>query len=212
MEIATIGAEVREAQGKGPVKRLRKEGFVPGIVYGDKKDNVNVSIPAGELRKVDLGSGQIFKVQVAGEGEHMVLIREVQKHPVSQQVIHLDLFEVSMTEKLTTTCMLSVIGEPAGVADGGILQFGLREVDIECLPTDIPESIVADVSQLELGGAFKVEDLEAPEGVVILTDPEQLVATLVTAQYEEEETEEVGDEEVLEAAPETEEEEEASEE
>lgn len=204
MQIGKIVAEKRQELGKGEVKRLRKAGFVPGILYGNNKANLNLSVPEKELRKVALGSGQIVKVVVTGEGEHNVLIRDFQKHPVTHEVIHLDLFEVSMTEKLTTVTALVITGEAKGAGEGGILQYGLREVEIECLPMDIPEGIDVDISGLGIGDMIKVEDLVVPNGVTILTDPEQVVASVVAPQYEEEEEEEEGVEIVGVAAPEEE--------
>ncbi len=195
MEITKVSAEKRQQLGKGEVKRLRKEGFVPGILYGNNVANLNLTFSEKELRKIALGSGQIIKVAVVGEGEHNVLIRDYQKHPITKEVIHLDLFEVSMTEKLTTVTAIVISGEAKGVGQGGILQLGAREVDIECLPVDIPESIVVDISGLDLGETVKVGDLAVPSGVTILSDPEQIIVSIVAPQYEEE-TEEAEEEAV----------------
>ncbi|MFA5536542.1 MAG: 50S ribosomal protein L25 [Bacillota bacterium] len=196
MEITKVLAEKRQQLGKGEVKRLRKQGFVPGILYGNNVANLNLALSDKELRKIALGSGQIIKVVVAGEGEHNVLVRDYQKHPVTKEVIHLDLFEVSMTEKLTTVTAIVIAGEAKGVSQGGILQLGVREVDIECLPADIPESIIVDISDLDLGEMVKVEDLTVPAGVTILSDPEQIIVSVVAPQYEEEEEEEAVEETV----------------
>lgn len=204
METTKVAAEKRQELGKGAVKRLRKENLIPANLYGNNITNLNLSISEKELRKIAFGSGQIVKVVVAGEGEHNVLVRDFQKHPITQEVIHLDLLEVSMTEKLTTVTALAITGEAEGLSKGGILQLGVREVEIECLPMDIPEGMTVDVSDLDIGGMIKVEDLTAPSGVTILTDPEQIVVSIVAPQYEEEEEKE---EEIVVVTPEAESEE-----
>ncbi|HZK19021.1 MAG TPA: 50S ribosomal protein L25, partial [Clostridia bacterium] len=135
-------------------------------------------------------SGQIVKVVVNGEGEHNVLIREYQRNPLTQKVIHLDMFEVSMTEKLTTVIPLVITGKAKGVADGGVIQFDVREIEIECLPTDIVEGIEVDVSELDIGDIIKVAELESPPGITILAEPEQIIVGVVAPHYEEEEEEE----------------------
>lgn len=194
MQIPTIAVKKRQEVGKGTVNRLRKKGFIPGVLYGSNIKNLTVSISEKELRKINLDSTHIIKAVVDGESEHTVLIREYQRHPINQKVIHLDLYEVSLTEKLRTVIPLVITGKPKGVTQGGVLQFGIREVEIECLPTDIPEDIDVDVSDLEIGDMKKVGDLVAPSGVTILTDPEQVIVTVVApvleTESEEEKTEE----------------------
>lgn len=209
MAVVTVTAQKRTELGKGPTSRLRRQGFIPGIIYGQKTSGIPVAIGEGEFRRVDAGTGQVFKVAVEGEGEHSVLIREMQKHPVSHRIIHLDLLEVSMDEPINTIVPVKIDGEAKGEKAGGILQYGIREVEIKCLPADIPEAITVDISELEIGEQVKVEDLVPPAGVTILTDPEHLVISVITAQVEvadEEETPE-GDEpaapEVAEATAET---------
>jgi len=185
VQTAQIAVKKRLDVGKGAVKRLRRKGMVPGVIYGNNVTNINMSIAEKELRKMPLGSGQIVKVVVDGKSNHNVLVRDYQKHPITQAVIHLDLFEVSMTEKLTTTIALAVTGSAKGEALGGILQPGIREVEIECLPANILERIDIDVSDLEIGDMIKVKDLVAPSGITILTNPEQIIVSVLAPQYEE---------------------------
>lgn len=185
MAVVTVTAQKRTELGKGPTNRLRRQGFIPGIIYGHQTSGLPVAIGESEFRRVDVGTGQVFKVVVEGEGEHSVLIREMQKHPVSQRVIHVDLLEVSMDEPINTIVPIRIDGEAKGEKAGGILQYGIREVEINCLPADIPEAIEVDISELEIGDQVKVEDLVPPAGVTILTDPEQLVISVITAQVEE---------------------------
>lgn len=185
MAVVTVTAQKRTELGKGPTNRLRRQGFIPGIIYGQKASNIPVAIGESEFRRVDAGAGQVFKVAVEGEGEHSVLVREMQKHPVSQRIIHVDLMEVSMDEPINTIVPVRIDGEAKGEKAGGILQYGIREVEVKCLPADIPEAIAVDISGLEIGDQVKVEDLVAPTGVTILTDPEQLVISVITAQVEE---------------------------
>lgn len=183
MKAVTVKAEKRVELGIGAVNRLRRRGFVPGVIYGEDV-NLPVAIPEGELRRIPLGTSRVIKLAVAGEKEHSVLVRELQKDPVSRKITHLDFLAVSMTEVITATVVIKITGEAKGVREGGLLQYGVPEVEIECLPADIPEAITVDVTDLEIGDQLKVEDLTAPAGVTILTDPDKLVVSVVAPQTE----------------------------
>ncbi|HHW06859.1 MAG TPA: 50S ribosomal protein L25/general stress protein Ctc [Clostridia bacterium] len=185
MEVVTVTAEKRSVLGKGAVNRLRRQGFVPGILYGEKCGNVPVAIDEKEFRKVELGTGKVFKVVVAGEQEHSVIVREMQRDPVSRRLTHVDLLEVSMNEPIEVIVPIRIEGEAKGEKVGGVLQHGLREVEIKCLPKDIPEAITVDISALDIGDSIKVEDLVPPAGVTVLTEPDQLVVTVIAAQHAE---------------------------
>ena len=193
MKTVTVGAEKRLELGKGATNKLRRQGYVPGVIYGGEPASLPVAIEESALRRMPLGTGQVFKINVAGDKERSVLVRELQKDPVSYKITHLDLLEVSMTERLTTISAIVITGEAKGVSEGGLLQYGIREVEIECLPADIPEGITVDVSGLEIGESIRVQDLQVPPEIAVLTDPDQVVVSIVApqmAEVEEEEQEE----------------------
>lgn len=190
MKTVTVGAEKRLELGKGATNKLRRQGYVPGVIYGGEPASLPVAIEESALRRMPLGTGQVFKINVAGDKECSVLVRELQKDPVSHKITHLDLLEVSMTERLTTTSAIVITGEAKGVSEGGLLQYGIREVEIECLPADIPEGITVDVSLLEIGENIKVQDLQVPPEITVLTDPEQVVVSIVAPQVAEADEEE----------------------
>lgn len=185
MKTVTVGAEKRLDLGKGASSRLRRQGFVPAVIYGGDNESLPITIAESAVRQMPLRTSQVFKIAVAGDKERSVLVRELQTDPVTQKVIHLDLLEVSMTELLTTTSPIVITGESKGEAKGGLLQYGIRELEIECLPADIPEAITVDISELEIGENIKIEDLQVPEGITVLTDPEQLVVSVIAPQAEE---------------------------
>jgi large subunit ribosomal protein L25 len=190
MKTVTVGAEKRLELGKGATNKLRRQGYVPAVIYGGEPASLPVAIEESALRRMPLGTGQVFKINVAGDKERSVLVRELQKDPVSHKITHLDLLEVSMTERLTTTSAIVITGEAKGVSEGGLLQYGIREVEIECLPADIPEGITVDVSLLEIGENIKVQDLQVPPEITVLTDPEQVVVSIVAPQVAEADEEE----------------------
>lgn len=187
MERITIHAEKRDRAGKGVARSLRRQGFIPSVLY-----RAGYSIPL-KIRRKELTS---FISSTAGEqvmvnlefpdGEkRLALLKDYQVDPVKGELLHSDFFEVLLTEKVRITVAVSTSGEPVGVKrDGGILQHGIREIEIECLPDKIPGHISVDVSGLELGKSIHVGDLSLGEGIKVLTDPEEVIAT-VTAAVEE---------------------------
>lgn len=188
MEKITIKAEKRDKAGKGVARSLRREGLIPSVLY-----RAGHSLPIKMNRK-ELAS---FISSTAGEqvmvnlefpdGEkRLALLKDYQVDPVKGELLHSDFFEVLLTEKVRVTVAVSTTGEPVGVKrDGGILQHGVREIEIECLPDKIPGHITVDVSGLELGKSVHVRDLVLGEGIKVLTDPDEVIAT-VTAVVEEE--------------------------
>jgi large subunit ribosomal protein L25 len=131
----------------------------------------------------------VIELEVEGD-DHVVMVREVQRHPVKRNVLHIDFLKVSMSEKIQTSVPVNVIGEERVVIEGGILQYLMREIAVECLPNAIPDHITVDVSELFIGDNITLGDIESPEGVDIVGDPADIVVTIVTPKEEEEEEEE----------------------
>jgi large subunit ribosomal protein L25 len=200
MEVVVINAVNREVVGK-KVKALRREGLLPAVIYGHGLKSIPISINAHEANLIlpHVSSSQLLNVDVDGE-RHTTLVRDRQRDPVTGTMIHIDFQEISMTETLRTAVGLDLHGEaPAISSYGGIPVTGLEELMVECLPTDLPERIIVDISSLaEIGDAIYVSDIQAPPNVEILSDPEEMIV-LITAPsaepVEEEEEAELFEEE-----------------
>lgn len=199
---AQIKVATREQTGKGAARSLRREGKVPGIVYGHGEESVPVSVDAGELMRLTHAvsiENTIVDLSV-GDGDgatYKVLVREIQRHPFKQQFLHVDFFRVAMDEKLHVDVPVIVTGVPTGVKDrGGVLEHMLREIEVYCLPGSIPEKVEIDVSHLDIGDSIHVGEIELPD-VEVLTDADRsIVAVLAPTVIEEPEEEE--EEELLE--------------
>ncbi len=191
MDAVEISIERRADTGKGAVGRLRRTGVVPAVFYGPKRNTVHINVSAAEFEKKLLhleGSHLIRLVNGAGDAElhdKMALLREKQLHPVTGLVLHADFYEVDLTERLVVSVPLRFAGKAAGVVVGGILQPILREIEVECLPTEIPEFIEIDVSPLGIHEAFHVSDLTLPPGVTPVGDSTRTVVTVVPPTVEE---------------------------
>jgi large subunit ribosomal protein L25 len=192
MDAVEISIERRADKGKGAVGRLRRTGVVPAVFYGPKRNTVHINVNAAEFEKKLLhleGSHLIRLINGAGDGElhdKMALLREKQLHPVTGLVLHADFYEVDLTERLVVSVPLRFAGKAAGVVVGGILQPILREIEVECLPTEIPEFIEIDVSPLGIHEAYHVSDLTLPPGVTPVGDSTRTVVTVVPPTIEEE--------------------------
>ncbi|MFA5388710.1 MAG: 50S ribosomal protein L25 [Candidatus Omnitrophota bacterium] len=182
MDFVELKAGIREEKGKEKNKRLRATGLVPGVVYRKGEPSLSLKIDSKSLAKTlhtDAGENVIIKLFVEGDKkkkERIVVIKELQKDPVKDILVHVDLNEISLTETLKVKVPLMAKGEAIGVKqEGGVLQHVMWEVEVECLPTNIPDKIDADVTNLAIGGTISLKDIPAPEGVKILGDPESIV-------------------------------------
>jgi large subunit ribosomal protein L25 len=191
MAMQELTIKRRTETGKEVAKRLRRAGAVPAVLYdGQKAETVTVD-PKAVLRMIHgrEGTTQLLTLKFdgeAGNGARLAIIRELQFDPVSEQLLHVDLQEVSADRAITVHVTVRPVGEAAGVREQkGILNLVLYELAVSCLPTAIPERIDADVSALMIGDVLKVADLRAPEGVRILNDPGQAVATVAPPMAEE---------------------------
>lgn len=185
MELKLV-AERREGTGKGVARKLRAAGRVPAIVYGRGMEPIPVSVDAKELYHVLHRGGANVLLDLVVDGEpHLALAREVQRDHIRNRYVHVDFLAVSRTEKITVSVPIQVIGESVGLKAGGVLEHHLWEVEAECLPGDVPEAIEVDVSALGVGDSLKVGDLVAPEGVEIVSPPEELVLAVVPPQARE---------------------------
>lgn len=190
METVEINVERRTGKGKGPARRLRAGGQVPGILYGPKRTTTPIAVPREqfERRLAHLEGSHLVKLLHEGSdaelNDRMVLVREMQVHPVSGRVLHADFYEVDLTERLVVSVPLHFTGKAAGVVNGGIMQPILREIEVECLPTEIPEYIEVDVTPLGIHDAVHIADLKLPEGVTAVGDATQTLVTVLPPSVE----------------------------
>lgn len=189
----TITASSREGVGKGPARRLRAQGMIPAAVYGEGGEASTVSINAKELATIlRSGTGQntIFKLALPQSDAEPanVIIKDYQVDPIKGRLLHADLFRLSMTTLTRVDVSVETLGEPAGVkTDGGILELQLREIEVECLPGDIPQHLQVDVSHLQIGDHVTVADLVYDrEKVKLLADEHQIVAGVLAPRMVEE--------------------------
>jgi len=192
MERLTLEVQKRENKGKGAARSLRRKGFIPGVIYGHGEP-VLISVEKKALRRLlshEHIESALIDINIVNNKETQQVVgilKDYQIDPISEDLLHVDFMRVAMDETVTVTVPVELVGEtPAGVKEGGILQFVLREVEIECLPTQIPESIPVDASSLEIGDSLHVGDITPPEGVEILADPEDVVLSISAPVSEEE--------------------------
>lgn len=181
----------RETQGKRRVSRMREEGLVPGVVYGKETKPVAVAINHRELVRLlhaKAGEHALVTIRVEEDGkpwEKPALVQDVQHDPVDGHVLHVDFHTILLTEKLKVKVPLVLKGEPVGVKqEGGVLEHFLREIEVECLPTDIPAGVEHDISAMIIGQTIHVSDLTAPAGARITTDPAAPIASVQTQKVE----------------------------
>jgi large subunit ribosomal protein L25 len=201
-ETSPLALRARDPEGSRSARRLRREGLVPGVVYGGGEEPQHFAVDARVLRNTLAHAAQVIEVSIDGGATGNVLIKDVQRHPVRGEATHVDLLRVRMDVAIHATVPIEFSGaeEAPGVVEGGIFNQELREVNIEALPGDIPDSIVHDVSDLEMNATVTLDVLAAPPGVTLLDDVETVIATITPPTLEpveeeiETETEVVGEE------------------
>ncbi len=184
MKEIVIKAKPRDKLGKEHAKKLRRKGMIPAVVYGAETAPLPLEVEAKSfhsLLRSGLGENIIITLNIDGQkdGDKKVLIREVQRDPVWENILHVDFQQISLTKKLTINVPIQLVGTSIGVQqDGGILQHVLRELEVECLPTDIPERIEVDVTDLKIGDSIHVGDIKL-ESAEILSDPQGSIVSVV---------------------------------
>ncbi len=191
MERISLNADIRKDGGKGVARSLRKGGRIPAVLYSKGKSTSISLDPSKVKRLIMLGHAEstLIDLKLAGtadKAEKIAILRDYQKDPLTGELLHADFFEVSMDEKIRVTVPIELTGKtPAGVAEGGILQLISREVEIECLPSMIPDNVQADASALAIGDSLHIRDISIPEGVRFVSDHDQVVLTIVAPVSQE---------------------------
>lgn len=180
MKHLTLSAAVRKTSGRGSSNRLRASGMVPSVIYGPS-GTTSLVVNEKELQGLLLKKGHsavLVDVQISGKGNMLSDIADIQRDPLTDKVLHIDFHEVSQKEKMTTIVPIEFVGESIGVKNnGGILDMARHEITIKCLPANLPSSIKVDVSGLDVGSIVHFSDLELPDGVEVVGDPETPVVS-----------------------------------
>jgi large subunit ribosomal protein L25 len=180
-ERVKIVVRERQTRGSAETRRLRKQGLIPGVLYGRGEPKA-FSVEERELRTALTGEGglhAILDVTIEGtDGSHASVVKDYQQHVVRGGITHIDLHEVRLDQPIQSVVALQIVGEAAGSREGGVLSQSLNELNVEGLPLEIPQSIELDVSALHIGDNLRVSDIEVPEGVTLLDDPEMTVVSV----------------------------------
>ena len=184
-----VAAENRTETGKNENRRLRTKGLIPGVLYGAKKDTVPLAVSPKEITSIlrsKTGENTLFDLEIGGS-RRKVILKEFQINPVKGNLLHADFYEVALDKPIEVSVHIEVTGTPVGVkVEGGLLDHVTREVEVSCLPADIPEKITIDVSELGMGQAVRVSDLKVPDKVTMLSEPDLVIVHVVAPRAEEE--------------------------
>jgi large subunit ribosomal protein L25 len=187
----SLDVEDRTERGTRAAKRLRREGYVPGVVYGGKDgDSTSFKVNSRTLRQVLVDGSALIDLKVGGK-TRPVIVKDQQQHPVRDELLHIDLLEVRLDEKIQTQVSVHLEGaeEAPGIKEGGVLEHVTHQLNIEALPTDIPDAIQVDVSGLEIAATMHLSEISPPAGVTFLDDPEETILATVVVPTEVEEPE-----------------------
>lgn len=198
MDRIELEARLRTAKGNGPARALRRDGRIPAILYGPGNEPSMLSVSAHELSTIinrgSLGRS-IINLQIdGGKSKKIAMIKELQTHPVSHALLHIDLYEIAMDRKIKVNVPIATTGKSIGVDNGGLLQIVRRDMEVLCLPNEIPDAITVDITDLDIGDAVHVEDLKTSGNVEIPHDTNFTVLTVTSPRMEAAEPGEAGEE------------------
>jgi large subunit ribosomal protein L25 len=183
LELIDINANIRTAAGNSPSRGIRREGNIPGVIYGPGSESVLISINAHDL-ELALKKAQMsqiifnLKLQNADFPARSAIAKEIQVHPVSRKFMHVDFYEISKDRKITVKVPIAIRGKAKGVENGGILQSILREVEVSCLPFEVPDAIPVDISSLDIGDSIHIGDLPKMDNIDFADDAQMTVLTI----------------------------------
>jgi large subunit ribosomal protein L25 len=208
-DATSLAVAPRQPAGSRATRRLRRDGKVPGVVYGGGEDPVAFEVDARELRLALAHAGAVLDLSIGGADTTPVVLKELARHPVSGHTLHVDLLRVRLDQAIQATVVVELTGVDTapGVKEGGVLEQVTREVTVEALPAEIPDTIEHDVSEMQIGDTLTLDAVRAPASVSLVDDPETVIATLTPPRLQveeepeiEEETEVVGEGEAAPAA------------
>jgi large subunit ribosomal protein L25 len=192
-DATTLAVQRRDPAGSRAARRLRRTGCVPGVIYGGGDEPIAFQVDARELRVALAGAGAVLDLSVDGESGSPVVVKELTRHPVNGQAVHLDLLRVRLDQAIQATVVLELTGgdDAPGVKEGGVLEHVTRELTIEALPNDIPDSLEYDVSEMVIGDTITLDQLRVPGNVKLIDDSETVIATLTPPRLQVEEEDEI---------------------
>jgi large subunit ribosomal protein L25 len=195
-QTTSLPVQRREVGGSREARRLRRTGNVPGIVYGGGEEPIAFQVDSRELRHALQHAGAVLELSIDGAGSTPVVVKELTRHPVTGETVHIDMLRVRLDQAISATVVLDLVGgeDAPGVKEGGVLEQVARELTIEALPGDIPDSIEHDVSEVQIGDTITLEALTPPRGVTLTDDPETVVATVSPPKLQLEAEEEIEEE------------------
>ncbi len=192
MERVSLEATRRESVGKSTARKLRRAGRVPAVIYGRGQESVPVAVDGKALKTAlltDAGLNVLIDLAIAGDGsrrQQTVMVKELQRGIFLREITHVDFHTISLEEKLEAHVPLTFIGQAKGIAAGGVLEVILREIVVECLPTQIPEDIEVNINDLAIGDTLHIRDLQIPADIIVVNPPEEAVVTVVALKVVEE--------------------------
>lgn len=191
MEKILVKADRRPDIGKGSARSLRRAGMIPAVVYSGGS-SMPIKVQGKQMTKLiysGVGEHALITIELNEDGaktsEHPVLVKDYQRDPISEELLHVDFMEVSLEKLVKVTVRLEIVKQPIGIKMGGIMQHRLREVEVECLPTQIPDKFEVNAESIEIGHALHVSDLQVPEGVKMVTDPSEVILLVSAPAVEE---------------------------
>jgi large subunit ribosomal protein L25 len=211
LDIFDLKVSERNTFGKGPARALRRQGLIPAVLYGPRRASLPLTVSPFELKKIYKMTGTeqvILKLTIENRGTQSVtaMVKEAQVSPVTREYLHIDFFEISLDKEIVVSVPVVVTGKSKGVERGGLLQVVRHDLEISCLPTDMPDKIEVDVAHLDIGDTIHIGDIQVGEKIKLLVDPDLTVLTVVPPTVEEEVVpeEELEEEEAVEEAVEAE--------
>lgn len=191
-----------DTRNTGGVNRLRHNGRIPGIVYGKDLGNERIHVDQKELQQVvrEHGKNSILQLSLREGNSLNVMISEIQQHPITNQIIHCDFKQINMNKPITTTVPINIIGQADGVRDGGVIQFQTRELEIRCLPSQVPDYLSLYASDLKIGDTVMVRDLDIPQGIEVQHEQDEVICSIIAPRMqpvEEEPGEQVKEPEIV---------------
>ncbi len=185
MDFATLHADSRAQKGKSPANRIRRQGKIPAVAYGKTLDSTPITVDPSALSKIlqgPAGLNTVMKLDLSGQKDLLVMVREVTHHPVTRQFLHADFIQVKLEEDVDVEVPFSVTGKPAGVVAGGVLHQVYRKLPLRTRPNNIPQSLSAEITHLELGDVLKVSELKLPEGVKVRFPQDHTIVAIVAPE------------------------------
>ena len=188
MQQVKLEAQKRDSSGKGAARGMRRAGQIPAILYGRKNEAIPIRIEERGFRDFlqNYGENAFINLEIADHGTENVMVKEIQRDPVSNELLHTDLLRISMDEPITSAATIILVGSAPGIQEGGILEFPHRQLTLRCLPTLLPEEIEVDINGLDIDDRLSVEDISLPEEIEILDDPNTRIVAVVPPRIEEE--------------------------